>query len=130
MLMPAAVLVVVVLGALAVDQSVVYLRQRELVAAAEAAANDAAGYGLDPGAFYERDEISLDPARARAAALASLRARGLDDVTLVALEVDGDELVVRLRGEAEYLFGGAIPGGDRRIPITARASAQLQRSGP
>ena len=41
MLMPAAVLVVIVLAAMAVDQSIIFMRQRSLVAAAQAAANDA-----------------------------------------------------------------------------------------
>jgi hypothetical protein len=127
MLMPAAVLVVMVLGAIAVDQSIVYTRQRELVAAAEAAANDAAGYGLDPDAFYERDEIRFDPARASAAALAALRARGLDVPAEVTLSPDGTEVRVALVTSVDYLFAGVIPGAPSSTAVHATASAELRR---
>ena len=101
MLMPAAVLVVMVLGAIAVDQSIVYTQQRELVAAAEAAANDAAGYGLDRDAFYDRNEVVFDLARARAAALAALRARRIDARAVVSL------------GPGRYRGPGQPPNGGR-----------------
>ena len=51
MLMPAAVLIVILLGSIAVDFAVVFLGQRDLGAAAAAAANNAATYGLDEAAF-------------------------------------------------------------------------------
>jgi len=127
MLMPAAVLVVIVLGAIAVDQSVVYTRQRELVAAAEAAANDAAGYGLDRDAFYTHDEIVLDEARARAAAVAALRARGLDGADLVSLRTSGDAVEVVLAADVPYLFARAVPGAPNDVRVRAEASAQLRR---
>jgi len=43
MLMPAAVLIVLLLGAIAVDSAIVYLRQRQAYNVAFDAANDAAG---------------------------------------------------------------------------------------
>ena len=46
MLMPAAVLIVLLLGAIAVDSAIVYLRQRQAENIAFDAANDAAGAGL------------------------------------------------------------------------------------
>ena len=76
MLMPAAVLVVIILGAIAVDQAVVFTRQRELIAAAEAAANDAAGYGIDRDAFYRLNQVVFRLDRATEAAQAALEARG------------------------------------------------------
>ena len=126
MLMPAAVLVVMVLGAIAVDQSIVYTQQRELVAAAEAAANDAAGYGLDRDAFYDRNEVVFDLARARAAALAALRARRIDARAEVSLGPGGTEVEVSLRREVEYVFAGAIPGAPGTTEVRARASAELR----
>jgi hypothetical protein len=128
MLMPAAVLVVIVLGAIAVDQSVVYTRQRELVAAAEAAANDAAGYGLDRDAFYAHDDVELDEARARAAAVAALRARGLDGGVLVSVRAAGDAVEVVLATDVPYLFAKAVPGAPDEVRVTAHASARLRRS--
>ena len=127
MLMPAAVLVVMVLGAIAVDQSIVYTQQRELVAAAEAAANDAAGYGLDRDAFYDRNEVVFDLARARAAALAALRARRIDARAVVSLGPGGTEVEVSLRTEVEYVFAGAIPGAPGTTEVRAQASAELRR---
>jgi hypothetical protein len=127
MLMPAAVLVVIVLGAIAVDQSVVYTRQRELVAAAEAAANDAAGYGLDRDAFYEDGKIRFDLARARAAAAAGLQARGIDATPVVSLTAGGTEVEVRLVTEVPYLFAKAVPGAPDTTTVRAIATAELRR---
>src|SRR3954452_750854 len=50
-LVPAGVLVLMLLGAIAVDFSVAYLAKRQLEAAAGAAVNDAAGAGLDERAL-------------------------------------------------------------------------------
>ncbi len=126
MLMPAAVLVVIVLGAIAVDQSIVYTQQRDLVAGAQAAANDAAGYGLDRDAFYERNELDLDPARARAAAEAALAARGFDEVVSVQVTTDGNEVEVVVTSEVPYLFAAAIPGAPDHVLVRAQASADLR----
>src|SRR5438552_3809411 len=52
MLMPAAVLVFLVLGALCVDFGSAYDAQRELASAATAAANDAAGRAIDVELLY------------------------------------------------------------------------------
>ena len=128
MLMPAAVLVVMVLGAIAVDQSIVYTQQRELVAAAEAAANDAAGYGLDREAFYERNELVFDLARARAAALAALRARRIDGAAVVSLSPGGTEVLGRA---SERRSSTSSPARSRERPERRRcgreASAELRR---
>lgn len=127
MLMPAAVLVVMVLGAIAVDQSIVYTQQRELVAAAEAAANDAAGYGLDQDAFYQHNEVVFDLARARAAALAAVRARGIDALAVVSVGPGGTVVEVSLRAEVDYVFAAAIPGAAGTTEVRAVASAELRR---
>ena len=50
-LVPAALLVLLVLAAIAVDSASEYLARRELAAAADAAANDAATFGLDEAAL-------------------------------------------------------------------------------
>ncbi|MEJ7584494.1 MAG: hypothetical protein WKF43_10520 [Acidimicrobiales bacterium] len=124
--MPAAVLVVIVLGAIAIDQSVVFIHHRDLVAGAEAAANDAATFGIDQGAFYDDGSISYDSARTYAAARAALelrqvRVRSLD----VSVSADGERLVVTLISDAESIFAKAIPGAPSRTTVTATASARL-----
>ncbi len=69
-LVPAALLVLLVLAAIAVDSASEYLARRELAAAADAAANDAATFGLDEARFRETGEFVLDPARANEAVAA------------------------------------------------------------
>ena len=73
--MPVAVLIVVILGSLAVDRAVVFGAQRDLVATAQAAANDAAGVGIDPNGLHAGGRLDYDPARidraVRAATLGS-----------------------------------------------------------
>ena len=48
MLMPAGVLIMVILASLALDRALVFAEQRDLVSTAQAAANDAAAFGVDP----------------------------------------------------------------------------------
>lgn len=125
MLMPAAVLVVIVLAAMAVDQSIIFMRQRSLVAAAQAAANDAAGYGIDPERFYEENVVDFSLERAAAAATATLAAHGFDVVPSVRLSDDGAEVEIRVEAEAESLFAKALPGGTPSTTVRATATALL-----
>ena len=67
MLMPVAVLIFIILGAFAVDFSAARLARREMIAAAQGAAQDAAIAGLDEGAFYADGSIVFDEREARAA---------------------------------------------------------------
>jgi hypothetical protein len=83
---------------------------------------------LDRDAFYADNEVELDEARARAAALAALRARGLDDAVLVSVRASGDAVEVVLAAEVPYLFAKAVPGAPDDVRVTAHASAQLRRS--
>ena len=125
MLMPAAVLVVLVLGSIAVDFSIAFLAERELVSAASAAANDAATYGLDEASLRDGGELVLDPARVREAAVRSLAARGnrLLDQATVDVDVSGTQVRVTIRSRAEYLFAAAIPGAPDGADVEATATA-------
>ena len=67
-LFPAGVLVVLTLAALAVDLTVVHLGEREAISAATAAANDAAGFGVDVARYRATGEVVLDPAKVEQAA--------------------------------------------------------------
>ncbi len=125
MLMPAAVLVVFVLAAIAIDQSLVFMRQRELVTAAQAAANDAAGYGLDADRFHETNEIVFDLGRAQQAATASLDARHIDAEMSVTLDAAREHVLVVLSTKVPSLFASAVPGAADETSVTARASAEL-----
>lgn len=127
MLVPAGTLIVLLLGSIAVDAAVLHLRQRELVSAAQAAAQDAATFGADPDAL--RDGVwVIDPDRARVAAEESLRASDVLDrldrpPTVTILD---DTVRVELDGHAEVVFG-VIAGGAGTEPIAASAEARAPR---
>lgn len=127
MLFPAAVLILFLLGSIAVDAAVLHLRQRELVTAAQGAAQDAATYAVDDAAL-RRGEWQLDPSRAQRAASEALEVAGTAAVLDGPPEVlvDGDRVTVVLRARAEVVFG-TLGGGDPVEPITARASAAAVR---
>lgn len=119
MLMPAAVLIVIVLGALAIDRAVIFGAQRDLVATAQAAADDGAGavdLGVLRGGAVELDEAQVDRVVAAAAARS-------DGVVASGWEIQGDTLVVRLERRVELVFTGGVPGaaGTHLVRATARS---------
>jgi hypothetical protein len=129
MLMPAAVLVVLVLAAIAVDSAVVFLGEREAASLASAAANDAATAALREDAFRETGAFVLDEDQARRIVRSTLEASsseldllGQPDVALV--DVNGEPAVtVTIRGTVDYIFAKAIPGTDDRAVVEASATA-------
>jgi hypothetical protein len=123
--MPAAVLVFVILGAFAVDLSAVHVEQRELVAAAQGAANDAAAVGTSEAAFYEDNEVRFDAGLAREAAVQSLAANGRDDRLTSFAIVDGS-IVVEVASSVPTVFAKAVPGAPDRVDLHARATATLR----
>src|SRR5437868_1877996 len=77
MLMPAAVLIVLVLSAIAVDLSIVQMGERQAIDAADAAANDAVTYGISESTLRDGGGIQLDPVRVRASVQRTLDAEGI-----------------------------------------------------
>lgn len=129
MLMPAAALVFVILGAISVDFGAAHLGQRELVSAAQGAANDAANFGIDSPRFYAGDnsgELLFNRERAVRAARESLAASDIRNAELVTINlVDADTLEVVLRSSVPTIFSKAIPGGPDDFDLTAVARAEL-----
>lgn len=132
LLFPAAVLVVVVLAAIAVDSAIVFLGQREVANAVTAAANDAAGEGVGNRAFYQGGRVDLDPATVRRLAVDQVVA-ALDGGRFAGLQVDVDVApapssgcppVVRVRASASVssLFAAALPGDGGQVRVTATAT--------
>jgi hypothetical protein len=132
LLFPAAVLVVVVLAAIAVDSAIVFLGQREVANAVSAAANDAAGEGVGNRAFYQGGRVDLDPATVRQVAVDQVVA-ALDGDRFSGLQVDVDVTsgssagcppVVRVRARASVssLFAAALPGNGGQVRVTATAT--------
>ena len=124
MLMPAAVLVLIVLGAIAVDHAVVFGVQRELISDAQDAANDAAAYGIDPAAVRS-GRLDYAATRVELAVRRSLAAH--DSSATASWHVDGDRLVVELQGTAPRIFGRALPGQTATVDVEATADAVLRQ---
>ena len=124
MLMPAAFVVVMVLAAITMDLSLVHLGRREAIAAAEAAANDAATFGLDETAYRTGAGYSLDPTRAHRAMEQSIVGAGLSDdlVSPPQLTIEGTTVHVRLTIRVDYVFARALPGA-HSTTVTATGSA-------
>lgn len=126
-LMPVAVLIFVVLGALAVDATVLFLGERELAGAAAGAANDAATRAIDRESFYARGVVVLDPHLAVEVATTSVAAKRLGangyEVETPEVVVDGDRVTVTVRGRAPHLFGRALAGMGASTPVSATATA-------
>jgi hypothetical protein len=127
MLMPAAVLIVLVLAAITVDTAVVHLARRDLLHAADAAANDAVTYGLDEDRLRRGDGYRLDHRRVHQAVHGALESRGLLDRLAAppGVTVIGDDrVVVVVRMQVEHVFARALPGaGTTRVEVRSSATA-------
>jgi hypothetical protein len=124
LLMPAATLIVLLLGAVAFDLSVVLLRQRQAHNLAAAAANDAATAALDldrlraDGSYELVDSVADRVTRAVVA-----RSDIAEDVIAVDTQARGDTVAVALRVRADYVFARGLPGGWRHVDLVVRATA-------
>jgi Flp pilus assembly protein TadG len=128
MLMPAAVVIMLLLGALAVDSAIVYLEQRQAYNVAFDAANDAAGAGLDLEAARTDGTLVYDPARVEALAAATVAAAGATGLRLVEAVPDGDGVAVTVEVRVQRLFGQAFGGrSSETLQLTARAAGEVRR---
>lgn len=128
LLFPAAFLIVLVLGAIAVDAGVVFLGQRELAAAAGAAANDAATLGLRTDTLRRDGRIEIDPVAVEAAVVDSLGRRGVLDTLaappVVTLDAAG-RIEVTLTREVGHVISPALAGSAGATTVRATAAARL-----
>ncbi len=130
MLMPVAVLIVLLLGAIAVDLSVVRLAHRDLLDVAASAANDAATDGLDPDHYRRTGTYEIDLARAYTALDRTIEHRHLANPVTARLITAGpgpDEITVELESSVPALFAKALPGAPHHTTIRAKATAAVQR---
>lgn len=136
MLMPAGVLIVLILGALAVDSAILFLGERELADLTASAANDAATAAISEASFYECGRLQLDEQRAREVAGTVAQARISDAVTLTGIDIDvrndvaPPEVTVAAAGTVRLLFTPALPGTTRTRPVAAQSVAVPQPLGP
>ncbi len=131
MLVPAGILVLLMLGAIAVDSAIAFSAQRELENAAVAAANDAVTQAISS------DELQLGiAARPDASLVDQLVHRRLDgasvggvdlraqDVSVVTDEAAGT-VTVSLDGDVDYLFAPSVPGAKKSAHVSGSATASL-----
>lgn len=130
MLMPAAVLIMFVLGAIAVDLTAVRLGQRNLQAALTDAANDAASGALDEALFRGGLGYRIDDDSAWLIVMSVLGTRGvLDDIIdgpNVTIGADGTVTVTAAR-RVPHVFGRALPGVPHHEVVRATATATVER---
>lgn len=126
LLLPAAVLVLIVLGAIAVDLALVQGGQRRLVDLAGTLATDAVGH-VDAEAALATGTMTVDLAAAQrhadraTAALVATDARLRSASCVVA--VDGEAIVVTCRGTVAPVVGRGLPGNAARL-VTATDRAR------
>ncbi|MGH9275059.1 MAG: hypothetical protein ACRDZU_10465 [Acidimicrobiales bacterium] len=125
MLMPAGALIVLLLGAIAFDLSLVFLRQRQASSLAADVANDLASVALDVPTFRESGVFELDPIRADSVGRSLLDASDLsDELTSATITITGsDTVTVRVTVAVDYVFAKAIPGAADGTIVTASATA-------
>lgn len=125
MLMPAGVLIVLLLGAIAFDLSLVFLRQRQASSIAGDVANDLATQAVDEAEFRATGEFRLDPDRAdeigRLLLAQSDVAGDIVDLDVDVVGTDSVQVTVVLR--VEYVFAEAIPGANDSTEVQATATA-------
>jgi len=130
MLFPAAILIMFILAAITIDLTAVHARQRDLLAAATDAANDAATAGLDEAALRAGLGYRIDQNKAWFVAINVLATKGiLDDLDNgIDLSIGEDGAVtVRLARQVPYVFANAIPGAPDSVTVRATATAQIQQ---
>lgn len=125
LLMPAALLLVVGLGAIAIDATLTFQAQREAVGDAQSIAHDLASAlsanDLRRGADVSDAAIDTDLAKKRIAAIVAIRSRQ----GRVTWRVRGATVEVTVRREVRLVFSGAMPGIASSRTVQGRGTAAL-----
>jgi Flp pilus assembly protein TadG len=129
MLMPAAVLVLLMLGGIAFDYAHLFLAKRELSSVAEAAANDAVTHGVDQASVRRGAGFVLDPNRVVDSVAASVADHSPDLHFIGDPQIEmlsSTEVRVTITASIDYVFTRAVPGapGAATVTVTATASAR------
>jgi hypothetical protein len=129
--MPAAILIVVILGAMAVDSAITFVGQRELNAFTTSAADDVAARAIAPGPFYEDGRITIDARQAQdlVAVLASRPGSGLRNVHF-SVDVDGPTVTVRATAVIASLFSVGVPGMPTTRAVQSSSTATARTVAP
>jgi hypothetical protein len=137
LLVPAGILVMLVLAAIAIDSAVIFLAEREAESAASAAANDIAALAVEPGVLRDEGIYFIEPSvlaalgePAAAAITAQLSASFVPgSVTIDLQKISDTEIQVTVTGEAVRVIG-PLGTGSIRGTTTVSASAIGTALGP
>ena len=128
LLFPAAVLVLMILSAIAIDLSTVHLARRELLRTASQAADDAAAM-LDQQAARAGDFTVIDAAAAQRVVLFEMEVADLPGKLVGSPDVTVDDtsgtVTVLVSMEVDRLFGKIAPGTSTTDRITVQVSGRL-----
>lgn len=129
-LAPALMLVLLALGAIAIDLSALHAQHRQLHATASAAADDAAGM-LDERHLQSSGELRIDPAAATRVVRSHLHDGAvpgrLDGSVGVTVSADGTTVEVRTTVIVERVLLPSLRRGSSRERLEVRVSARLER---
>ena len=128
MLVPAGVLVLLVLAAIAIDSAAILLAQRELANQTAAVANDITTLAIDDDELYGAGRVTIDADRAahlveRAFTEPPQGARSVE----AAIEVspDGRTISIETRAEVPWFFARVLPNADDVAVVEALSTASL-----
>lgn len=128
-LVPAMLMVLLALGAIAIDLSVLHGAHRSLHRIASGAADDAAAM-LDEEQLQVDGQLRIDAHAARQvvdAHLDAARMPGTLTAARTSISDDGAAVTVELTAEVDHVLLAAIPGTDPSEAISVVARARLQR---
>jgi Putative Flp pilus-assembly TadE/G-like len=125
LLVPAAFLVVMILASIAVDMSLVHLRQRQAHDLASSAANDTVTAAANHLALRD-GRVQLAQADAEAVVGRIVAASDLAPQVVGApvVRIRPGTVEVELTVRADYVFASVVPGAPDSATVTATASAR------
>lgn len=127
MLVPAGILVLLLLAAIAVDAAIVLAAQRDLAHRTAAVAGDLANVAVDDERLYGAGQVVLrsDVAEAQVAvAFPADRPPPGYAAWAASVATDGRQVTVAATAEVRYLFASAVPGAPRSTTVTASSTAE------
>jgi hypothetical protein len=128
LLLPAALLIVLVLGVLSVDMARVAEQRRSYEAIASAVANDAVTAAVVVEDVYDGGGYVVDPQAARRLADRTQAALGRGEVTITVSVPAPDTVTVTVTGPAPDAFIDAFPTAAWPDTITTTATATAEQA--
>jgi len=127
MLVPAGILVLLLLAAIAVDAAIVLAAERDLAHRTAAVAGDVANAAVDDERLYGAGAVELRPDLAAAHVAVAFPSEeppaGYVSWTASA-QTEGRRVTVSATAEVRYLFASAVPGGPRSTTVAASSTAE------